>query len=147
MTMTAWLILVLVMLALVIVVGAVVAFAVMLARRSRAQLAAGVEVLPGMPAGAPPEWAGQHTPEAKMHRRLTGLARTLAAAPLGDAASIERKVGVERRLQELDTRLIALAVVPDAARREAVDALEPEVAAAEAQVVALATEPGLGEGH
>jgi hypothetical protein len=80
-----------------------------------------------------------------MHRRLTGLARTLASAPLGDATSIERKVGVEQRLQDLDKRLIALAVVPDAARREAVAALQPEVTAAEAEVVALAVEPGLGQ--
>jgi hypothetical protein len=146
MTMIHWLIFLLVILA-VVVVGAVVTFAVMLARRSKAQLAAGVEVVPGMPAGAPPEWAGQHSPEAKMHRRLTSLARTLASAPLSDAASIERKVGVEQRLQDLDRRLIALAVVPDAARRDAVAALNPEVAAVEAQIVALATEPGLGQGQ
>ena len=45
-----------------LVVGAAVAFAVALARRSKAQLAANVEVLPGMPTGAPPEWAGRaHT--------------------------------------------------------------------------------------
>ena len=126
-----------------LVVGAAVAFAVALARRSKAQLAANVEVLPGMPTGAPPEWAGAHTPEAKMHRRLVSLARTLAALPLGDAPSIERKVAVEQRIAELDCRIIQLAVAPDAARREAVAALEQEVAAAEAQVGALTTEPPL----
>ena len=130
--------------AVVLVVAAVVVFAVALARRSKAQLAAGWSRHPGMPAGAPAEWAGQHTPEAKMHRRLTGLARTLAAMPLGDAASIERRSAVEQRIQQLDQRLIGLASAPDAARREAVAALEPEVAAAEAEVGALATEPPLG---
>ena len=126
-----------------LVVGAAVAFAVALARRSKAQLAAGVEVLPGMPTGAPPEWAGAHTPEAKMHRRLVSLARMLAAMPLGDAGAIERKVGVEHRVQEIDQRLIKLALAPEAARREAVAALEPEVDAAEAAVGALAADPPL----
>lgn len=118
-------------------------FVVKLAKRSQTQLAANVEVLPGMPTGAPLEWSGQHTPEAKMHRRLVGLARTLAALPLGDAAAIERQVAVQHRIQELDRRLISLAVAPDAARREAVAAMEPEVAAAEEEVAALAVQPGL----
>ena len=73
-----------------------------------------------------------------MHRRLLGMARTLAAVPLGDAAAIERRVDVERRIQELDGRLIALAAAPDEARRAAVSALEPEVATADDEVTALA---------
>jgi hypothetical protein len=130
-------------LVVIVVVGAIVFYAVALSRRSKAQLAAGVETVPGMPTGAPPEWAGQHTPEAKAHRRLVGLARTLATVPLGDAASIERRSAVEQRIQQLDQRLIDLAVAPDSARRDAVAALQPEVAAAEAEVGALATEPPL----
>ena len=125
------------------VVGTAILFAVALARRSKRQLAANLEPTPGMPSGAPPEWAGQHTPEAKLHRRLSGLARTLAAVPLGDAASIERKVAVEHRVQELEQRLIELAGVPEAARREAVAALELDVIAAEKEVGALAIEPPL----
>lgn len=128
---------------LLVVIGCGVAFMVALARRSKAQLAAGAETLPGMPTGAPMEWAGQHTPEAKMHRRLVGLAQTLAALPLGDAVAIERQVAAQHRIQELDRRLIAFAAAPDAARREAVTAMEPEVTAAEAEVGKLATEPGL----
>lgn len=128
---------------LLVVIGCGVAFTVALAKRSKAQLAAGAEPLPGMPTGAPREWAGQHTPEAKMHRRLVGLAQTLAALPLGDAGAIERQVAAQHRIQELDRRLIALAAAPDSARREAVAGMEPEVAAAEAEVGKLATEPGL----
>lgn len=126
-----------------VVLGGVL-FAVALARRSKGQLAANAEVLPGMPTGAPREWAGQHTPEAKMHRRLIGLAQTLAGLPLGDAAAIERQVAVQHRIQELDRRLIALAVFPEAARRESVAGMEPEVVSTEAEVTALAAEPGLG---
>ena len=133
----------LMILVVLVVVGGVVAYAVALSRRSKAQLAAGIETAPGMPTGAPPEWAGQHTPEAKMHRRLVGLATSLAAVPLGDAASIERRSAVEQRIQQLDQRLISVALAPDAARGDAVAALEPEVAAAEAEVGALATEPPL----
>jgi hypothetical protein len=133
----------LLLLVVALVVAAVVMFALALKRRSEAQLAAGVEPVPGMPTGAPPEWAGQHTPEAKMHRRLAGLARSLATIPLGDAASIERRTTVEQHIQQLDQRLIGLAGAPDAARQAAVTALEPEVASAEAEVGRLATEPPL----
>jgi hypothetical protein len=129
----------LVILLLLVIVAAAVAFAVALSRRSKGQLAAGAEVLPGMPTGAPLEWAGQHSPEAKMHRRLVGLAATVADLPLGDAGAIERQVAVQHRIQELDRRLISFAVAPDQARRDAVAGLEPEVAAAEAEVGALAT--------
>lgn len=116
-----------------------VLFVVALAKRSKGQFDANAEVLPGMPTGAPLEWAGQHTPEAKMHRRLTGLAQTVGNLPLGDAGAIERQVAVQHRIQELDRRLISFAAAPDAARREAVAGLEPEVASAEAEVGALAT--------
>jgi hypothetical protein len=133
----------LLLLVVVLVVAAVVMFALALKRRSEAQLAAGVEPVAGMPTGAPAEWAGQHTPEAKMHRRLSGLARSLAALPLGDASSIERRTAVEQRIQQLDQRLIGLASAPDAARQEGVAALEAEVASAEAEVGKLATEPPL----
>lgn len=132
----------LVFLAVTLVVGGVV-FAVALAKRSQGQLTANAEVLPGMPTGAPKEWAGQHTPEAKMHRRLIGLAQTVAGLPLGDAAKIERQVAVQHRIQELDRRLIALAVFPDAARRESVTGMEPEVTSVEGEVAALAAAPGL----
>ena len=135
----AWLVVLLV----VAVVASGALFAVALARRSRGQLAAGTEALPGMPTGAPLEWAGQHTPEAKMHRRLIGLAQTVAALPLGDATAIERQVAVQHKIQELDRRLISFAVAPEPARREAVDGLEPEVADAEAEVGTLAVDPGL----
>lgn len=135
----AWLVVLLV----VAVVASGALFAVALARRSRGQLAVGTEALPGMPTGAPLEWAGQHTPEAKMHRRLIGLAQTVAALPLGDATAIERQVAVQHKIQELDRRLISFAVAPEPARREAVDGLEPEVADAEAEVGTLAVDPGL----
>jgi hypothetical protein len=124
----------------VVIVAAIAVFAIALARRSKAQLSAGTEVIPGMPPGAPPEWAGAHSPEAKMHRRLVAMAKTMAALPLGDAMSIERGVAVHQEIQSLDGRLIALAPAPESARREAVAAMEPQVDAAEAEVGALVTQ-------
>jgi hypothetical protein len=138
-SMVGWLVL----LAVVLVIAAIIVYAMALKRRSQAQLEAGVQVPPGMPGGAPADWAGSHSPEAKLHRRLTGLARSLAAVPLGDAATIERRTAVEQRIQQLDQRLIGMANAPEAARRDALAAMGPEVDAAEAEVGALATQPPL----
>lgn len=133
---------VLIVLLLIVVAGVV--FAVALARRSKAQLAEGMTPAPGMTRDAPAEWAGQHSPEAKMHRRLNGLARTLDALPLGDASAIERQVALSQRVQELDRLLVAVAGAPESARRDAVTALAPKVDAVETEIGALATEPPLG---
>ena len=142
--MGTWTILVLLVPLIIIAAGSV--FVVALARRSKRQLAATLEVPQGMPEGAPRDWAFAQSPEAKLHRRLTGLARTLNALPLGDAISIERRSAVEQRVRELDARLIGLAVAPDLARSDAVSAMELEVVVAETEVGALAVDPGLGAG-
>lgn len=136
--MLAWL----VGIGLLVLIVAGVVYAVALSRRARRQLLEQTQA-PGLPDGAPAEWAGQHTPEAKMYRRLIRLARTLAELPLGDAQFIERKVAVETQVQELCRRLIQLARAPRDALRDAVANIEPQVAAAEAEVAALATEPPL----
>lgn len=133
----------LVVIVLLVVIAGGISYAAALARRSKAQLAASFEGAPGLSGGAPKEWAGQHTPEAKLHRRLVGLANTLAALPLGDADAIQRKVAVEQRVAELDRRLIAVALAPRSALREAVEKLTPDVDEAEAEVGRLATNPGL----
>lgn len=121
---------------LVLAVG-VVTYVVMVARGSKARLAAQLEVLPGMPTGAPVEWAVANSPEARMHRTLFELARTVDALPLTDDDALERKVGAENRIAELDSRLIAVGAGTDPARQEAVAALESEVAALEAEVTDL----------
>lgn len=129
---------------LLVILAAGVTFAVMLSRRSKAQLAANLAPAPGLAGGAPAEWAGQHTPEAKMYRRLSELARSLEALPLGDAPAIERKVGLQQQIQEYDRLLIAVAAAPESARRDAVTTLQPKVDAVEAEIGKLATDPLAG---
>lgn len=122
----------------VVVVLAVVGFAVALARKGNSQFAA-QGTGPGLDPGAPREWAGAHSPEAKLHRRLAAAARTLSAQPLGDAADIEQRVTVEQRIFRLDQRLVAVTRVPDPDTAAAIAALEPEVTSVERAVADLAT--------
>jgi hypothetical protein len=128
-----WVILVLAVLAVL----AGVAFATALAIRGSRHAAANLALGPGMSTDVQAEWAA-HTPEAKLHRRLGAAARSLATVPLGDALAIERRVAAEQRILELNRSLIAAAAAPAVHRDEVVSALEPEVAATEAEVAALA---------
>lgn len=117
---------------LVVVVLAVLAFVVALAARGKQRAAA------TLTPGAPPEWAGAHSPEAKLHRRLVAATRSLAALPLGDAAQIEVRVALDQQLRQLDEQLIAAAAIPPSAREPVVARIEPLVAAAEAAVATAA---------
>ena len=126
-----------VLLAVLVLIAVGVLLVVVLARRSKTQLAAQLEVLPGMPTGAPIEWAHAETPEARMHRRLVELARTVMVLPLTDDAALERKVAAENRIAELDRRLIAVGAGTDPSRQEAVTGLGGELSELEAEVAAL----------
>lgn len=121
----------------VVVLLAATGFAVALAAKGRRKAAASLGT--GLAANVPREWAGAHSPEAKLHRRLVAAARSLSAQPLGDAAGIERRVAVEQQLRELDEQLVAAAAVPEPARGEALAKIEPLVAAAESAVAAIAS--------
>jgi len=120
---------------LVIVVVAVAGFAVALAMRGKRRAAGGGTLA----AGAPREWAGAHTPEAKLHRRLVAAARSLAALPLGDAAQIEQRVLLDQQLRQLDEQLVAASAVPQPRRDEVVAGIAPLVAAAESSVAGAAS--------
>jgi len=121
----------------VVVVLAVVGFAVALARGGKRGFEA-QGTGPGLDPGAPREWAGAHSPEAKLHRRLAAAARTLSGQPLGDAAAIEQRVTVEQRIFRLDQHLVAVARVPGPDTAATIAALEPEVTAVERAVADLA---------
>jgi hypothetical protein len=92
------------------------------------------EVLPGVTSGAPAAWAGAHTPEAKLHRRLRDA---VAALPAPDDIDLIEAVDSVRRLaQSVDERLIAVARLPESARAAratdvsaAVDGVEAATAA------------------
>jgi hypothetical protein len=91
-----------------VLVVAVAGFGVALARKGKRQFTAQAGG-PGLARNAPREWAGAHTPEAKLHRRLAAAATSLSARPLGDAATIEQRVAVEQQILRLDEQLVAVA--------------------------------------
>lgn len=122
----------------VVVVLTVVGFAVALARGGKRQFEA-QGAGPGLAVDAPREWAGAHSPEAKLHRRLATAARTLSAQPLGDAAAIERRVTIEQQILQLDQRLVAVAAVPGPDTAAGLKELESLVTSVERAVANLAT--------
>ena len=121
----------------VVVVLAVVGFAVALARKGKSQFAA-QGAGPGLDPSAPADWSGAHSPEAKLHRRLAAAARTLSAQPLGDASAIEERVTVEQQILRLDQHLVAVARVPGPDTAARIAELEPKVASVEQAVADLA---------
>jgi hypothetical protein len=120
----------------VVLVAAAVGFGVALARKGKRQFAAQGGG-PGLAENAPREWAGAHTPEAKLHRRLAAAAKSLAAQPMGDAAAIEHRVTIEQQILQLDQHLVAAA-----GNAASVAEIEPLVTSVE-QTVAQLTTSGL----
>jgi hypothetical protein len=129
------LIVVLVVVVLVVVAGFAVALAVNGKRKAAASLGSG----PGLAPNVPREWAGAHSPEARLHRRLVAAANALSALPLGTATEIEQRVAVEQQIRRTDEQLVAAAAIPEPRRTEAVTALEPLVTAVESTVANAAT--------
>lgn len=97
-----------ILIVVVVLVVAIVGFGVALARKGKRQYAEQGGG-PGLAQNAPRAWAGAHTPEAKLHRRLAAAAKSLAAQPIGDAATIERRVTIEQQILQLDEHLVAVA--------------------------------------
>ena len=106
------------------------------------------EVVPGVPTKAPKEWAGAHSPEAKLHRRLRDSMSALRAnAELDDPSMVSVRTALEREALAVDDSLVAVASLPKQHRgnrmqqvNDAVEAIEEAVAS----VVALRG-PSLGE--
>ena len=122
---------------LVLVIG-VVGFAVALARKGKRQFA-GQAGGPGLAQNAPREWAGAHSPEAKLHRRLAAAARALAAQPMGDTVAIEQRVTIEQQILQLDQQLVAVASVPGPGTAEHLAEIGTLVSSVEQAVTQLAT--------
>jgi hypothetical protein len=126
-----------ILIVVLVLVLAAVGFGVALARKGKRQFA-GQAGGPGLAPDAPREWAGAHTPEAKLHRRLATAARSLSSQPMGDAAAIERRVDIEQQILRLDQQLVAVA-----GNADSVAELEPHVSAVEHAVTQLATDSGM----
>lgn len=123
----------------IVFVVALAGGAVAIAARQKRSFAKANEVVPGRTTTAPADWAGAHSPEAKLHRRLTDAVGALRAnATLSDGAFIESRVSVEQTALAIDERLIAASALPATHRSAAIAAVEPAVVALEGAVAALA---------
>ena len=126
---------------LLVVVAAVVA-ATVVVRSGKRQYAKANEVVPGTPTRAPAEWAGAHSPEARLHRRLRDAVAALRANPgLEDAWRLEARVSLEQHAVAVDERLIAVASLPERVRAEPLASVAAAVDAVEAAVASLVAGP------
>lgn len=135
------LVLVLVLVAAVGVAGA------MVVRAQTRSFAAANELVPGTPTRAPAAWAGAHTPEARLHRRLRDAVAGLRANPaLEDAWALDARVALEQHALAVDERLIAVSALPERLRAEPLVEVASAVEAVEAAVASYITGPAQRDG-
>ncbi len=129
---------------LLFVVAAVVA-AVAVVRSGKRQFAQANEVVPGTSTRAPAEWAGAHSPEARLHRRLRDAVAAVRANPaMEDAFMMDARVSLEQQALAVDERLIAVAALPERVRAEPLASVAAAVEAVEAAVAAVVAGPVQG---
>lgn len=125
---------------LIVAVGAVVAFGVMLAARSKQGFAEQNQVVPGRASPAPASWAGAHSREATLHRRLGDAVRGAHANPrFVELGLAPQMTAIETEALAIDERLVAAAALPAAHREAAIDPLEQHVVDLEATIAELVT--------
>ena len=126
---------------LLFVVSAAVAATVVVRSQKRKFAEANV-VVPGTTTKAPAEWAGAHTPEARLHRRLRDAMAAVRANPaMEDAFMMDARVSLEQQALAVDERLIAVAALPETVRSEPMASVAAAVDAVEAAVAALVAGP------
>lgn len=131
----------LVLLLVVVVLAAAGSGAVAVVRAGKRDYAAANEVVPGAPTTAPAAWAGAHTPEALLHRRLRDAVAAVRANPaMEDAWAVESRVSLEQQARAVDERLIAVAALPATVRDRPMAGVAAAVDAVEAAVAALVTD-------
>lgn len=120
--------------------------ALALAAKGRRRYADANQVVPGVATGAPAEWAGAHTPEARLHRRLRDAVAALRRNPGLDHAGVpELRASVEQAALEADRRLIAAAALPERVRDDPLAHVTRAVEVIEETVAAIAAWPAAGE--
>lgn len=93
------------------------------------------EVVPGVPTNAPKEWAGAHSVEARLHRRLRDAMTALRAnRSLDEPAMVEVREAIEREALAVDDRLVAAAALPKGVRDEPILQVTGAVEGIEAMV-------------
>ena len=128
---------------LVLVVLAAVVAAAVVVRSGKRNYAKANEVVPGTATQAPAEWAGAHSPEARLHRRLRDAVEALRANPaMEDAWRVDARVSLEQHALTVDERLVAVAALPERVRVEPMASVAAAVEAVEAAVASLVAGPG-----
>jgi hypothetical protein len=121
-------------------VGVVVVFGVILAVRSKQEFAQQNQVVPGRPSPAPASWAGAHSREAKLHRRLGDAVKGARQNPrCVELGLVPQMTAIETEALAIDERLVAAAALPAPHREAAIDPLEEHVVALEAAIAELVT--------
>lgn len=105
------------------------------------------EVIPGHPTSAPKAWAGAHSPEARLHRRLRDAMTALRAnRTLDEPALVPVREALEREALALDDRLVAAAALPKGMRDAPIAQVASAVEAIEQAVVDVVSLRGPGAG-
>ena len=111
-----------VLLALLVVAAAGIAMAGALATRARRDRASRLQVVPGVASRAPVAWAGAHSPEAKLHRRLGDAVRSMRAQPTWSGPMFaEQRSALEAEAMRIDDRLVAIAALHGPQRAPAIE--------------------------
>jgi hypothetical protein len=130
------------------VVAAGVVGAVVLTRRVSAKHRADNQVVPGRETRAPASWAGAHTPEAVLHRRLRDAMKALRANQAFDhhGVLLEVRVELEEQAVILDDHLVAVAALPRQHSGEPLERVTEAVSMIEKAVSDLASRSAMESG-
>lgn len=109
-------------LVLVVVVGGAAALALG-ARKVKDNTRQGQQLVAGRPSAAPLGWAGAHTPEAKLHRRLVAAMSGLRAATNDDVLVMANVEVVEREALKIEQQLVAASQIADRLKGPALEEL------------------------
>lgn len=128
------------LLGMVAVVAVGVAFGAALAAGARREQRARLEVVPGVATTAPIAWAGAHTAEAKLHRRLGDAVRAMRSQPaLSAPVFADQRRALEQEAVRIDARLIAFAALTGDRRSAGIEQVAGLVHRFEAAVADLVT--------
>lgn len=129
-------------LVLVVVAVAISVGAALIARRGAREFELANEVVPGISPRAPASWAGDHSPEARLHRRLRDA---VAALPRDDMDVLEARLAIEQLALAVDEQLVTVAALPDRVRDDPLAQVAAAVEAVEDSVAKVAANE-LGQG-
>lgn len=85
------------------------------------------QLAPGTPSAVPLGWAGAHTPEAKLHRRLGQAMSGLRAATDDDLMVTANVEVVEREALKIEQQLVAASMMAERLKGPAIDELSAAV--------------------